>query len=85
VTPKELAAIKALLRGSHGTHGWYPLGEAQLLALVTKVEQLQQALESYDRHSEGCGGQYGPSYRCRCGWRDEARALGVGVDEEGDA
>jgi hypothetical protein len=53
-------------------------------ALVAEVERLRQALEDYGRHSEGCSGQYGPSYRCRCGWRDEARALSVG-DGEGAA
>jgi hypothetical protein len=54
-------------------------------ALVAEVERLRQALEDYGRHSEGCSGQYGSSYRCRCGWRDEARALGIGVHEEGAA
>jgi hypothetical protein len=52
-------------------------------ALVAEVERLRQALDDYGGHSEGCSGQYGPSYRCRCGWRDEARALGIGVHEEG--
>jgi hypothetical protein len=56
---------------------------ADVPALVAEVERLRQALEDYGRHSEGCSGQYGPSYRCRCGWRDEARALGVGGKEDG--
>jgi hypothetical protein len=64
---------------------FYALARDDVPALVAEVEQLQQALESYGRHSEGCSGQYGSSYRCRCGWRDEARALGVGGKEEGAA
>lgn len=51
-------------------------------ALVAEVERLRQALADYGGHNEWCSGQYGPSYRCRCGWRDEARALGIGVDKE---
>jgi hypothetical protein len=47
-------------------------------ALVADNERLWQSLVDYGGHSEGCSGQYGPSYHCRCGWRDEARALGIG-------
>lgn len=53
--------------------------EEDLPALVTAYETAQkqweeseEALTYYGQHDEGCSGSFGPSYPCRCGWRDVA-------------
>jgi hypothetical protein len=52
VNDAQLEAIKAQLLGSHRPQSWYPLGEAQLLALVAEIERLQAENERLRR--QGC-------------------------------
>lgn len=44
--------------------------EKRIAALTADCQQLREWLGEYGRHAEGCSGEFGDGYRCRCGWRN---------------
>lgn len=58
----------------------------ELQSAPAEVVRLSQLLTEYGRHNEGCSAAFGPTYRCRCGWRDVEPEFSVQneTEEAGD-
>lgn len=68
-------------RPSMGVRGHCDLVEVARSPLATRqsveIAKLTEALSAYGQHNAGCSARFGAAYRCRCGWRETAAALGV--------
>lgn len=46
-----------------------------------EMEACRQQLREYGRHAQGCSAEFGPGYRCRCGWAEVAPTVLAGEAE----
>lgn len=49
--------------------------EDKIVQLQTEKKELYENLIEYGRHGEGCAGQWGKKYPCKCGWRNVEQTL----------
>ena len=49
--------------------------QAKLAEVEAENKKLKLDLIEFGRHGEGCRGQWGEQYRCKCGWLKTEKAL----------